>query len=241
MKRFFEEMFDSYTQKDGNAWGINWRSSHYQRMKDIIAIIRADLRKQHLKILEAGCATGDMTELLLQQIKELEIYDAFDISKKAISICESKNLNSKCRWFVKDLANLQLNEKYDLIICCDVIYYLPAYQQKKCMGVFYEHLEHGGKLFLSVPYDQKEVDRLVRISGRFTIEHEEKGFLWLWCKIESVLLKHYKFYNQKHMKYAENILRKIISSHKLMERCVWANRRIFPNKYSHMHMLLKKE
>ena len=238
MKRSFEEMFDGYTKKDGNAWGINWRSSHYQRMKDIITIILPDLKKQHLKVLEARCATGDMTKLILQYIKDLKIYDAFDISKKAVSICESKKLHPKCRWFVKDLADLHLDGKYDLIVCCDVIYYLPAYQQKKCMDIFYEHLENGGKLFLCVPYEQTEVSRLTRMKGAFVAEREETGFLWLWCKIETVLLK---YYNQSKRGHVKKILRKIITDHKLMECCVWMNRRMFSNKYSHMYMLLRKE
>lgn len=136
MKKSFEEKFDCYSEEDGSVWGINWRSSHYKRMGDIIAIIRPFLKQQHLRVLEAGCATGDMTELILRQIKDLEVYDAFDISKKAVSICEEKGLNSKCRWFVGDLADLQLDRKYDFIICCDVIYYLSAYQQKNAWTIF---------------------------------------------------------------------------------------------------------
>ena len=45
MKKSFEEKFDCYSKEDGNAWGINWRSSHYKRMEDIIAIIRPFLKQ----------------------------------------------------------------------------------------------------------------------------------------------------------------------------------------------------
>lgn len=238
MKKFFDEMFDNYTEKDGNAWGINWRSSHYKRMRDILDIIQPFLKIHHLRVLEAGCATGDMTELILKYINDLEIYDAFDISKKAVSICKRKKLNSKCRWFVKDLGDLQLDEKYNLIICCDVIYYLPAYQQKKCMDIFFEHLESGGRLFVSVPYEQKEVNRLLRMKGKFTVESEGTAFLWLWCKIESVLLK---FYRQVNGVGRGNLLRKVIANHKLMDFFVWLNKKVLPYKYSHMYMLLRKE
>ena len=136
MKRDFNKMFTSYSEKDGNNWGINWRSSHYKRMKDAIGIMQPALKKQNLKVLEAGCATGDMSRLILKSIKDLEFYDAFDISSEAISICKEKKLDRRCRWFVNDLADLQLNESYDIIICCDVIYYLPAYQQRKCIDIF---------------------------------------------------------------------------------------------------------
>lgn len=84
-------MFDNYTEKDGNAWGINWRSSHYKRMRDILDIIQPFLKIHHLKVLEAGCATGDMTELILKYINDLEIYDAFDISKKPFRFVKEKN------------------------------------------------------------------------------------------------------------------------------------------------------
>lgn len=238
MKKSFEEKFDCYSKEDGNAWGINWRSSYYKRMEDIIAIIRPFLKQQHLRVLEAGCATGDMTELILRNIKDLEVYDAFDISKKAVSICKGKGLNSKCHWFVGNLADLQLDRKYDFIICCDVICYLSAYHHKKCLDNFYEHLECGGRLFVCVPYDQKEVRRLEKARGRFVVEHKQMGFLWLWCKIEFAILKHY---NKLNKRGAAKILRKVIANHKLAEYCVWINRKVFPNKYSHMYMLLKKE
>ena len=136
MKHCFDEMFSNYTERDGNGWGINWRSSHYRRMKDAISIMRPVLKKQQLKVLEVGCATGDMTELILSCITDLKIYDALDISEKAISIFKRKILDKICRWFVGNIADIQLDETYDIIICCDVIYYLPVYQQKKCMRNF---------------------------------------------------------------------------------------------------------
>ncbi|MDE6945753.1 MAG: class I SAM-dependent methyltransferase [Anaeroplasmataceae bacterium] len=238
MKRDFNKMFTSYSEKDGNNWGINWRSSHYKRMKDAIGIMQPALKKQNLKVLEAGCATGDMSRLILKSIKDLEFYDAFDISSEAISICKEKKLDRRCRWFVNDLADLQLNESYDIIICCDVIYYLPAYQQRKCIDIFYEHLEKNGYLFLCVPYDKKEIDWLIKFTRRFLVENKENEYLWLWCKIESMLLK---WYGQGKRGRTTKILRALIANHKLMETFVWLNRKIFPGKHSHMYMLLRKE
>lgn len=237
MKQFFDRMFENYSEEDGNAWGINWRSSHYKRIKDAIDVMLLILEKQQIDILEAGCATGDMTELILQHIKDLNIYDAFDISEKAISICQNKRIDKNCQWFVGDLSNLRLDKKYDIIICCDVIYYLPSYQQKKCIDDFYNYLKKQGWVFLGVPYEQREVDRLIKFKGKFNIECERKEHLWLWCRIESELLRWYK---QLKGQQIRKILRAIISNHKLMECFVWINKMILPNKYSHMYMLLKK-
>ncbi|NBH71179.1 class I SAM-dependent methyltransferase [Clostridiaceae bacterium] len=238
MKQCFDEMFNNYTETDGNGWGINWRSSHYRRMKDAISIMRPVLQKQQLQVLEVGCATGDMTELILNCITDLKIYDALDISEKAISICKKKNLDKRCRWFVGYIANLQMDETYNIIICCDVIYYLPAYQQKKCMNDFYNILNHQGRLFFCVPYDKKEVERIIKYKGNFIIESERTEHLWLWCKIESGLFKCYKMVRSTKIR---GIIRGIIENHVAMEFFTWINRNIISNKHSHMFILLKKE
>lgn len=91
---------------------------------------------------------------------------------------------------------------------------------------------------MSVPYEQKEVNRLLRMKGKFTVESEGTAFLWLWCKIESVLLK---LYRQVNGVGRGNILRKVIANHKLMDFFVWLNKKVLPYKYSHMYMLLRKE
>lgn len=238
MRRSFDEMFEGYTEEDGNPWGINWRSSQYKRMNDVIDILHPILKKRNLRVLEAGCATGDMTELILRCIKNLEVYDAFDVSRKAISICKERKLDSRCRWFVSNLADLQLDEMYDLIICCDVIYYLSFYQQKQCMDIFYDHLSQGGHLFLCVPYEKREIDRLVRLRGKFIVERKSMGYGWLWYKIEAAVLR---LYNQANGTWVKKVLRKVITNHTLMECFVWVNRKAFPNKYSHMYMFLRKK
>lgn len=236
-KEYFENnYFNNFNEQDGNGWGFNWRASQKKRMDNSIKFIEKILKKKDLAVLEAGCATADMTKLLYKRIKNLKKYDAFDISDKAIEICKS-NIHKGINWMVCDLTEMDFDKNtYDLIICSEAIYYLKFYQQRKCIEKFHSYLKDGGFLFVSMPYSEyKEIFSLFLKEFR-----REKVFYnknWLWTKIECKLLI---WHNQTANKDLKKFLRSIISNEKIMEIFYRINIIFLPNKIQHIFLLLQK-
>lgn len=143
-KEYFEKYFDNYSPEEGNEWGINWRMSQIKRMENAAKLLTPALKKKELSVLEAGCATGDMTKVILNKINSLKCYDAFDISEKAIKICKASGMN-QVNWITCGFNEMDFEtDKYDLIMCCESIYYLSFYEQKECIKKLYSYLKRGG-------------------------------------------------------------------------------------------------
>lgn len=77
-------------------------------------------------VLELGCGEGENTAFLSQLCQNL---DALDISGRAINRAKSKNI--KANFFQANLIDfLKSNSRqYDLIIACEVLYYLKDIKQ----------------------------------------------------------------------------------------------------------------
>lgn len=236
-KEYFEQnYFSNYDEKDGNGWGFNWRASQKKRIKNAVRFMERILKKEDVTVLEAGCATADMTKLLYNTIESLKRYDAFDISDEAIRICKTKGIN-QINWMVCDLTEMNFDtDTYDLIICSEAISYLKFYQQKECIEKFYSYLKRGGILFLSM-HDYEYGEKFEPILNCFRKRKVFYNKTWLWTQIEYKLLN---YYNHSKIKICKKLLRSIISNEKLMEFFYIFNKIFLPNKIQHIYLLLKK-
>lgn len=236
-KEFFEnKYFNDYDEQDGNGWGFNWRASQKKRMENTVRFMEKALKGNNVNVLEAGCATADMTKLLYQEIDSLERYDAFDISDEAIRICKTKGLD-RIHWMVCNLTEMDFEEDtYDLIICSEAIYYLKFYEQKECIGKFYSYLKSGGVLFLSM-HDYEYGEKYEEVLSRFRKRRVFYNKTWLWTKIECKLLE---YYDNTNIKIYKKIMRAIISNDGIMEFFYIFNKIFLPNKIQHVFLLLKK-
>jgi SAM-dependent methyltransferase len=111
-----------------------------------------------LKILDAGCGTGRMTELL----HEYGIIEGIDYSSVAIDFCKKRGLkNTK----VMDLNTWEpAADMYDTIVSLDVIYHAGITDDIAILRKFYTALKPQGTLILNLPaFDclRREHDQVV--------------------------------------------------------------------------------
>jgi len=96
-------------------------------------------------ILDAGCGTGKMLELL----SDYNFCEGFDLSEDAIKFSKSRNLKNV---FLHDLNKWKSESNiYDFIISLDVICCKGIINENDILNTFYTSLKTGGKLILNLP------------------------------------------------------------------------------------------
>lgn len=98
------------------------------------------------KGLEIGCGEGRITHYLAAKVEQVI---ACDISSLAIKRAREINRDSsRIEYRVADILTTNLTEKYDLIFCSEVLYYLNQQQLKSTIQKIINILEKQGKLLL---------------------------------------------------------------------------------------------
>lgn len=136
----------------------------------ILQFVEKKSRGRALRILDAGCGTGRMLELLQQHNAE-----GFDFSNEAIEICHSKQLDNVYR------QNLNLwwpQSKFDVIISADVLCSEGIDNYEQILKNFYTGLNHDGKLILNLPAFEvlrRNHDKAVFVAKRFRLKELKKS------------------------------------------------------------------
>jgi len=111
---YFETLF---AQPDPWGYGSPYEREKYQRQLDLLApgpIPRA---------LELACAEGHFTVMLAGRVAHLK---AADISPTALARAETRCAAwQNIEYLQLDLANDRLPQDFDLIVCSEMLYYLP--------------------------------------------------------------------------------------------------------------------
>jgi len=236
-KAHFEKMFENYNSVEGNDWGINWRASHKKRIEIALDMLIPVLKRKDISILEIGCATGDVTEKILQINHNIKRYDALDISENAIRICKSKEIR-QVNFICNSISKQDLPAgSYDLIICMDVIYYLNGMKQQACMENMYKALKPGGQLLICVPYDEKEIYRLLNTKNAYSIASIKLNRNWLWAVIDQKLMMLYK---KDIPKWLKRMIYLILSDSILMELAYCLCRILRIERYTHFYIDYRK-
>lgn len=129
-KGFVSDLRDLKENKD--FYKSFWRHPHYAKnMVGVMSDYYVNNFKKKLtkgsKILDMGCGPGYFSLELARSgfdvtgvdISEGAIAEAIKTSKK------KKNKNLKLRYFVKSYSELDLNEKYDGILCSGFLHHIP--------------------------------------------------------------------------------------------------------------------
>lgn len=140
----------------------------YRGLHELIAAFVRREKKPDLKILDAGCGTGRMMELL----QEFGGVEGFDYSSEAVDFCRERGLKDVRR---EDL-NIWLPESdtYDVIISSDVISNAGVKDDIKVIEKFYRALRPGGILILNLPAFEllfREHDAAISGTRRYRKKH----------------------------------------------------------------------
>lgn len=189
-----------------------------EHLNEIVEVLIPEMLKsrpnRRIKILSAGCSTGEEPYSLAILLKEsknnlnlnVDICAA-DLSKKAIDIAqnaiykkisltfrviesnfidkyfESKGKNYKLKDEIKNLVSFsqtnffdypesQVNDKFDIVICRNVMIYFNHDYREKLVNKFYKILSPKGYLILS------NTENLNNIKNDFKLTKKDKVFIY---------------------------------------------------------------
>ena len=118
----------------------------YEMCKDDYPPILAELEKEEFHdVLDCGCGTGPMIELLHEKYPDKH-YVGLDLTPEMIRVAQAKNL-SNTEFLVGDSENLPFAEgSFDAVICSNSFHHYPNPQD--FFNSAYRVLKKGGRLFL---------------------------------------------------------------------------------------------
>lgn len=134
---YFERLYES----DPDPW--SFESSAYERAK-YERTLRTLSGRRIRSALEVGCSIGVFTELLAPHCEELL---AVDVSRRAVAAARerlrgSSNVRVEKRTVPEDLPD----GPFDLVVCSEVLYYLPEALMLQTQRELESRLAPGGAL-----------------------------------------------------------------------------------------------
>lgn len=120
-----------------------------KRLKLIIEQVRSYSQQRHsneLKILEIGCGIGAISIPLSSLGHKVT---GVDIDSKSISVCNKSNQFPGAKYMVGDAEILDLQEKFDIVVCTEVLEHCP--HPEKVAQTIKRHIAKGGIGIVSVP------------------------------------------------------------------------------------------
>lgn len=118
----------------------------YEMCKDDYPPVLEELKKYPFhKLLDVGCGTGPMIELLLKEFPDRS-YTGIDLTPRMIEVAQEKKLTN-ARFLVGDSENLPFEkDTFDTVICTNSFHHYPNPQA--FMNEASRVLRNGGRLIL---------------------------------------------------------------------------------------------
>ena len=252
-KEYFESKFNNYSDKFGNAWGMNWRAYMMMRAKISLSRINDIIQdKDCKKILEIGCASGDFLNGYVNAVAEDrdKMLIATDISDNAVSICREKfSEHNNVSFETMALPDVTYND-VDLIICVDVLEYFDINEKQECLKWMREALSERGQMVLQSPLGYEDDEAFINfVNENFAVMKQEYiwGKVWFdWfekrlCYLVDLFLKDEHEYLGWFGKLIGKAAFKILGSEFLVSFFCKINFLFFRNKKSHIIWVLKRQ
>ena len=146
-----------YLKKNLSFWDRKYTSPNVEsfifRLKSVLLDKFIKFYKyQNYKILDFGCGEG--ANVMFFNKKYGFIPYGVDISSASINVCKKKTKKFKKNFKIidpKPSEKLNLfNEKFDLVIAIQSLYYMSDKDLQICLKCLYNHLKPGGMIFASM-------------------------------------------------------------------------------------------
>lgn len=133
-------------------------ASHYDHVvgsrADVAQYLRTLILKYHKRaktLLELGCGSGSMLQLLSRQYE----CDGIDLSRSMLRIARSKA--PQARLHHGDICDFTLNRRFDVVVCpFDTINHVTSFSKwKKVFAKAHQHLNPGGVFIFDVNTEYK--------------------------------------------------------------------------------------
>ncbi len=138
----------------------------------ILHFVKKKSGGEQLSILDAGCGTGRLLDLLKEHNSV-----GFDFSDEAISFCNLKGIKNVFR---QDINNWTSDEKFDIITSIDVICSIGIGNYEQIIKNFFDGLKNDGILILNLPAFEslrRNHDKAVFVGKRFKRNELEKSLI----------------------------------------------------------------
>jgi 2-polyprenyl-3-methyl-5-hydroxy-6-metoxy-1,4-benzoquinol methylase len=141
-----------YERVPGDPWGLDWRPSQDRRfaaMLEVLEAARAELPARP-RVLDFGCATGDFTARLADWVaRQHGELLAVDASPRAVERARGRVPQVHFEaWTVEECA-AGAAPGFDLLICLEVLYYVPAAERAAFVDSLARLLRPGGLALFS--------------------------------------------------------------------------------------------
>jgi len=141
---WYKNAVGDFSKKDLEL-SVNWFFAWLEKLNQYVPLKKGNGKK----VLEIGCSIGAVSNMLTE--RGFDVW-ATDISEYAVK--KAQKLTPKAHFLVVDIQKkIQIKEKFDLIICFEVVEHL----EKPEIGVrnMVDKLEKGGTLVISTPFPYK--------------------------------------------------------------------------------------
>jgi len=164
-----------------------WLRKFFYRLLDLLLLrawyVKRELRAlkgrrdEPLRVLDAGSGFGQYTWYLYRLGRAWQI-DALDVKEEQIADCRqffsTFDREERVHFAVGDLTRLEAEERYDLILCVDVMEHIE--EDEKVFVNFRRALKPGGMVLISTPSDQGGSDVHDHDEESFIDEHVRDGY-----------------------------------------------------------------
>lgn len=172
----------------------------------LIEMLVHEITEHPKKILEIGCCTGLLTEIIIKRFPYLDLLTASDLVKEFEPFVQKKmaSLNGKSQFLVGDIESLKVDKVYDVIISSSTFHWIFD------LGTLFDKLKKSlspdGLFAFSIygPNNLKEIRELtgiglpykdfsslsIIVKKEFEILSSEQATETLWFKNPLSVIKH---------------------------------------------------
>lgn len=162
-------------------------------------------KEKFVSVLELAAGSGTMAKILKNKGYEVT---ASDISQ---SMKEASKDKYNGEYLILNMADYNLNRKFDLIICiCDSVNYLNLEEFKSFVKCAKKHLNKNGRLL----FDMHNIKRLKEFKEEYIEEGQLSTVQYQWTiksnQSDNTLHEHFTFYTpdgmiqEQHLQYVYN-------------------------------------